>query len=65
MGVKSRREFLKDMGSLTAVAGISAVMPGRGLATAGSGAGRKLPNVLLIMTDDQGRSIGDSGQAGV
>ena len=52
--MKSRSAFLKDVGSLTAAAGICAVLPDRGFARAVSGAGKKLPNVVLIMTDDQG-----------
>ncbi len=54
MSTKSRREFLKGMGSLTLAAGVSAVLPGCGGARTASAAGKKLPNVVLIMTDDQG-----------
>jgi len=53
MGLKSRREFLKGVGSLAA-GGLCGVLPGCSVTRTMPAAGKKLPNVVLIMTDDQG-----------
>ena len=51
---QTRREFLKTVGSAAASAGILSVLPGCASAGGAVVMERKRPNVILIMTDDQG-----------
>ena len=52
MSERTRREFLKAVGSVAISAKALSVLPGG--VQAANAANRKLPNVVLIMTDDQG-----------
>ena len=54
MSGQTRREFLKTVGSAAASAGTLSILPGCGGIGQIAGAQRKRPNVILIMTDDQG-----------
>ena len=51
---QTRREFLKTMGTVAVSAGALSVLPGCTSAGGAVGTERKRPNVVLIMTDDQG-----------
>jgi len=54
MGRQTRRQFLKQAGVVTASAGTLSVLFSRAGMGRVRGAERKQPNVILIMTDDQG-----------
>jgi arylsulfatase A-like enzyme len=54
MAMQTRREFLRAIGSLTASAGVQSILPGCSGASETSAAPERQPNVLLIITDDQG-----------
>ena len=54
MSGQTRREFLRKAGSLAASVGTLSVLPGCASASQATGTARKRPNVVLIMTDDQG-----------
>lgn len=51
---QTRREFLKTIGSAAVSAGTLSVLPDCASAGVAVGTERKRPNVVLIMTDDQG-----------
>jgi arylsulfatase A len=50
----TRRGFLKAVGSIAVSAEALSILPGSVAARAGGASDRKSPNVVLIMTDDQG-----------
>ena len=52
--MQTRREFLRAIGFLTASAGVQSILPGCTGASQTIVAQEKRPNVILIMTDDQG-----------
>jgi arylsulfatase A-like enzyme len=54
MSGRTRREFLRTVGTLAASAGTLSILRGCGDMGRVEGAERKRPNVILIMTDDQG-----------
>jgi arylsulfatase A len=54
MSRQTRREFLKTVGSAAASAGTLSILPGCAGIRQITGAERKQPNVILVMTDDQG-----------
>jgi arylsulfatase A-like enzyme len=54
MSGQTRREFLRKAGTLVASVGSLSVLPGCASAGQVTGTERKRPNVILIMTDDQG-----------
>jgi len=54
MSGKTRREFLKTVGSAAVSVGILSVLPRCARAVGTVGMERQRPNVVLIMTDDQG-----------
>jgi arylsulfatase A len=54
MSRQTRREFLKTVGSAAASAGTLLILPGCAGTDQIRGAERKRPNVILVMTDDQG-----------
>jgi arylsulfatase A len=51
---QTRREFMKTFGKAVVSAGTLSVLPGCASAGQVAGTARKRPNVVLIMTDDQG-----------
>ncbi len=51
---QSRRQFLKTIGLATASTGMLSVLPGCSAVGQSTAAKRKSPNVILVMTDDQG-----------
>ena len=59
--VRTRRQFLKDAGTAAAASGSLALLSTLGL-TGCAGRSRRKPNVVLVMTDDQG--FGDIGAHG-
>ncbi|HUW20837.1 MAG TPA: arylsulfatase [Sedimentisphaerales bacterium] len=59
MKKQSRREFLKALGAAAASAPVFSVLPGFAKVGGAPGAGKKQPNVVLVITDDQG--YGDLG----
>ncbi len=52
--MQTRREFLRAIGSLTASAGVQSILPDCVDASQTAAAQKGRPNVILIMTDDQG-----------
>jgi arylsulfatase A len=54
MSRQTRREFLKTVGSAAVSAGTLSILPGCGGTGQMMGAERKRPNVIVVMTDDQG-----------
>jgi arylsulfatase A-like enzyme len=54
MAQQTRRQFLKTMGSAAVSAGALSLCAGCAGAGPSAGTGRERPNVILIMTDDQG-----------
>jgi arylsulfatase A-like enzyme len=54
MNKQTRREFLKTVGLTAASAGAVSVLPGCTNTTQTAEANRSRPNVVLVMTDDQG-----------
>ena len=54
MSGQTRREFLRKAGTLAASVGTLSVLPGCASADQIAGKKSKLPNVVLIMTEDQG-----------
>lgn len=61
MKSQTRRKFLRSIGAATVSAGFLSVLSGLGL-TRCSADRKKKPNVILVMTDDQG--YGDIGEHG-
>jgi arylsulfatase A-like enzyme len=59
MGNPTRREFLKTVGLAAASGGALSILPSRAGISQATAAQRKQPNVVLVMTDDQG--YGDMG----
>ncbi|MHC4499432.1 MAG: sulfatase-like hydrolase/transferase, partial [Planctomycetota bacterium] len=62
MAQQTRREFLKTMGTAAVSAGAFSLCGGCAVARPNAGARLKRPNVVLVMTDDQG--WGDVGYNG-
>jgi len=54
MNNQTRREFLKTVGSAVASAGTLSILPGCGGMVQIMAGQRKRPNVVLVITDDQG-----------
>jgi len=54
MDKQTRREFLKTVGFATASAGTLSILPGCAGMGKTTGAQRKRPNVVLVITDDLG-----------
>ena len=54
MGKQTRREFLRTVGFAAVSAGTVSILPGCAIANQRERTKGKRPNVVLVMTDDQG-----------